>query len=68
MLVEVWAINSKIAKCYKLIMIYKCFINAKRAQKIMITPTVMPPVTPKQKSINISLEPTEAVVSVVLAS
>ena len=23
--VEVWAINSKIAKCYELIMIYKCF-------------------------------------------
>ena len=34
----------------------------------MITPTVMTPVTPKQKSINISLYHTQAVVILVLVS
>ena len=42
------------------------FISAKRARKIMITPTVIPPVTSKPKSRNISLKPTKAVVIRVL--
>ena len=44
------------------------FINVKRARKIIITPAVMPPLTPKQKSRNISLYPTQSVVIAVLMS
>ena len=43
-------------------------MNAKRARKIIITPTVMPHVTPKQKSRNIILHPTQSVVIAVLTS
>ena len=43
-------------------------MNAKRARKIIITPTVMPHVTPKQKSRNIILHPIYAVAIAVIMS
>ena len=43
-------------------------MNARHAQKIIITPTVITPVTPKQKIRNISLYPTKAVVIMVITS